>query len=243
MPLSSLACVLGLLLAISSAPAKTDELVPRARELLELGTEAYDRGDFAAAIAAFEAGYAVQPAPVFLYTWAQAARYMDDCETAVELYDRFLATDPPPQQRAAAQEYRAKCAPGEPPAAAVLPTPPPSVRPSTIQPETPTAPRVPPEPLETPPRVDKVGTSLVTIGVLLAGAGLGLTAAGGVAVRAEADAKVYEDFRDHRRRKLAFLGSGIPLAGVGVALLVGGVVSLVQHRRATRRERAIVRMR
>lgn len=233
MPSSILSWTLALALATTSTPAPPDELDPRARELLERGIAAYERGDFPAAIAAFEEGYAIQPAPVFLYTWAQAARYMDDCETAVELYDRFLATDPPVEQRTATEEYRAKCIPPtEPPSGAVLPAPPPRVvEPQAIE----TAPVDEAPPAAAPRRRrDPLGPSLVAIGVALTATGIGLATAGGLAARAEADARVYEDFRDQHRRKIGFLASGIPLAGIGVGLLVGGIVRLVVRRRADR---------
>jgi hypothetical protein len=243
MPSSPLSWALALLLA-ASPPAdgqgKGGELSPRARELLEVGTRAYERGDFAAAIAAFEEGYAVEPAPVFLYTWAQAARYMDDCAKAIELYERFLATDPPEAQRAAAEEYRAKCAPEPTESPAALPAPPPqatAIEPRAVEPAAPVRDVDAParERSASRRRVDPLGTSLVVVGIAVAGAGLGLTGAGIVAVRAEADATVYEGFRDHHRRKIAFLGSGIPLASIGVALLVGGIARLVAHRRSKQR--------
>src|SRR5688500_7808596 len=106
MPSFPITWVLAACMAFGPAPGteeRGETFDPQARALLDEGASAYARGDFTGAIAAFERGYAIDPAPVFLYAWAQAARYAGDCVAALDLYDRFLESDPPASQRTAAE--------------------------------------------------------------------------------------------------------------------------------------------
>jgi iron complex outermembrane receptor protein len=205
---------------------------PEARALLDEGASAYARGDFTGAIAAFERGYAIDPAPVFLYAWAQAARYAGDCVTAVELYDRFLASEPPAAQRSAAEGYRAKCAatlpPADPPSADANVAAPTTVATSSVPPPSDAA----PDEVTARPRRDRVGPALLGLGVGIALAGIGLSAVGVDAVVRQSDTTAYQDFRDLDRRKRTFFASGVPILAVGIALVIGGAIRLVRMRRA-----------
>jgi tetratricopeptide (TPR) repeat protein len=101
-----------------TAPARADET---ADAHLQDGLARYEAGDFAGAMAAFDAGYAVEPRPAFLFAAAQAARRSGDCRRAIDYYDRFLASDPSESQAEAAREQRDRCAetlPAEPAPAA-----------------------------------------------------------------------------------------------------------------------------
>jgi tetratricopeptide (TPR) repeat protein len=98
-----------------TAPAVADD--GTADEHLALGLSRYEAGDFEGAMDAFDAGYAVEPRPAFLFAAAQAARRSGDCRRAIDYYDRFLAGDPSEGQAEAAREQRDRCAetlPAEP---------------------------------------------------------------------------------------------------------------------------------
>jgi tetratricopeptide (TPR) repeat protein len=81
-----------------------------ADDQLALGLARYEAGDFDGAMDAFDAGYAVDPRPAFLFAAAQAARRSGDCRRAIDYYDRFLASDPSERQAEAAREQRDRCA-------------------------------------------------------------------------------------------------------------------------------------
>jgi tetratricopeptide (TPR) repeat protein len=90
-----------------TAPARADET---ADAHLQDGLARYEAGDFAGAMDAFDAGYAVEPRPAFLFAAAQAARRSGDCRRAIDYYDRFLASDPSESQAEAARAQRERCA-------------------------------------------------------------------------------------------------------------------------------------
>src|SRR5262245_20246725 len=69
-----------------------------ARAHLEAGLAAYGEKDWARAIAESRAGYELDPRADFLFAWAQATRLSGDCAGAIELYDKFIATGPAPEQ-------------------------------------------------------------------------------------------------------------------------------------------------
>lgn len=241
MPSLAITWALAACLALGPAPAADDRsgpLDPQARALLDEGASAYARGDFTGAIAAFERGYAIDPDPVFLYAWAQAARYAGDCVTALDLYDRFLASDPPESQRTAAESYRAKCAATVPPTPSTEPTP-------TAAQVAKTSPTVQPGDVDDAPkrRIDPVGPALLGVGSGLAIAGAALLGVGLDAVVRQNDTTEYEEFRDLDRRKRVFLASGAPILAVGLALLVGGAIALARSRKAAARERRVAWMR
>jgi tetratricopeptide (TPR) repeat protein len=81
-----------------------------ADDQLALGLARYEAGDFEGAMDAFDAGYAVDPRPAFLFAAAQAARRSGDCRRAIDYYDRFLAGEPSQTQAEAAREQRDRCA-------------------------------------------------------------------------------------------------------------------------------------
>jgi tetratricopeptide (TPR) repeat protein len=92
-----------------------------ADDQLALGLARYEAGDFGGAMEAFDAGYAVEPRPAFLFAAAQAARRSGDCRRAIGYYDRFLAGDPSESQAEAAREQRDRCAEILPPEPAPAP--------------------------------------------------------------------------------------------------------------------------
>ena len=222
--------VLGGMLALHLlAPTGSAELSPQGREALEEGMAAYERRDFEAASALFARGYEVDGAAVFLYTRAQAARYLGDCDLAVELYDAYLETDPEPAQREAALEYRDKCEPSPPQPKVVAPPP---ARAAGSQPAARPTATVPPAVDEPEPRVRPGDAVVLALGVAAATAGVVLVSLAGHAASSQPGIDGYEAFRDLDRDKRVFLGAGVPLATIGI---VAVTVSAVRVHRARRR--------
>src|SRR5690348_1464260 len=64
----------------------------------EEGMRLYRAGDYAAAAERLREAHAQHPSRDLLFAWAQAERLSGDCATAIPLYQRVLADDPPPEQ-------------------------------------------------------------------------------------------------------------------------------------------------
>lgn len=80
----------------AAGPARADgRMAPAAKTELDRGLERFKAKDYAGAIAAFDAGYAIDAKPEFLYVKAQAQRLSGDCRKAIETYLAYLATHPP----------------------------------------------------------------------------------------------------------------------------------------------------
>lgn len=92
--LSSVTVAAGLGVLASTASADP-AMSPAAKAEFAKGNASLKQRDYVAAIAAFEAGYALDPNPAFLYVKAQAQRLGGDCRAAVGTYKAFLATNPP----------------------------------------------------------------------------------------------------------------------------------------------------
>ncbi len=205
-----------------------------AKERVAKGLEFYQAGNYDAAIAEFKAAHAAAPSPTILFPWAQAERLRGNCRDAIDLYQRFIDSDPPKKQVEAAAQNRQECVerlksadaaaaslvPGETgdtPAATVEPTP---------EPEGPAE----PEPITTPPpqksRPDGLGWGLVGGGVGLAVIGAVLVGAGSGREASAAQAPTYGEFDADKRGARALFVSGGVLVGVGLALAIGGAVRL-----------------
>jgi hypothetical protein len=65
-----------------------------AKEELLRGEAQVKAGDYSSAIASYEAGFAIDPHPDFLYAKGQAQRLNGDCAGAIQSYQGFLATSP-----------------------------------------------------------------------------------------------------------------------------------------------------
>jgi hypothetical protein len=97
----------------ADAAPRDDESVPMkpaARTLYDRGLSLYQAKDYAAAIKAFEDGFALEPRREFLFANAQARRLAGDCRGAVPLYQRFLEMAPPAVQASATHIALARCA-------------------------------------------------------------------------------------------------------------------------------------
>ena len=75
------------------ADRTTDPTSPKANAAVRYtaGQQKFDAGDFLGAAGEFEAAYALDPDPVYLYNTAQAYRRGSACARAADYYRRFLA--------------------------------------------------------------------------------------------------------------------------------------------------------
>jgi len=231
------------LLAVSAPVAADDAPAPAAggpttdvgRARLLAGDTAFAANDFARASTEYAAGYAAERWSGFLFAWAQSQRLRGDCPSAVELYDRFLATAPPPKIEQMARDALAAC--GDMSTPTVAPTVTPTVRPDdTSLEKIELRPPPPPE----PPFPHKL--ALVLVGTGLATSAIGLT----YYVRARGDGEdasrqathqeaiaLYERAQD---RTLVARVTG----GIGAALVIAGVVRFALNRPATESSTTVV---
>ena len=93
--------------ALSPAAWAQDD--DEARRLFDTGLEAFKDKDYPAAIAALSRSYKLDPEPSTLFAWAQAERLNGNCEKAVPLYRKFLATNPKLDQSQLVRENLALC--------------------------------------------------------------------------------------------------------------------------------------
>lgn len=124
------ACALVLVLAAAhvaradDAPAQPES--PPVQLPIKL-REAYARGDFEEARRLLLQAYAIDPRPQLLFALGQVELNLKHYDAAIRYYEQFLATDPPEDQAALAQQAigaaRIKLAQPEPP-----PPPPPPVK-------------------------------------------------------------------------------------------------------------------
>jgi hypothetical protein len=101
-PLASLVAAAAL---VAASPARAEDetppqgsekraMDPAAERELERGEQLVEAGDYSSAIASYEAGFAIDPHPLFLYFKGQAQRLNGDCAGAIQSYQGFLATSP-----------------------------------------------------------------------------------------------------------------------------------------------------
>lgn len=210
-------------------PARASEpsVATPTRSELELGLDAYGRGDYEQALAHFERSYAEKPEPATLYAWAQASRSAGRCTEAIELYQRFLDTGVTGASREAALQNQARCrdqlAAQPEPVPEPEPEPPPPPRPTEPPRDTSPPPVSRPEP-------DRVGTALLASGGALLAVGIGVTIAAIVQHRAQRTTRDYARFdRLDGSINGLYIGGGVAL-GVGAGLLTGGAIRLRRAR-------------
>src|SRR5262245_15171362 len=103
----ALFCIVFLLAAVSYAD---EELMsPTAKEHFERGNSFYYAKEFEQAKREYRAAYEAQPRPEFLWAIGQAERVSGRCESAIEAYQRFLATAPNAERSVLAGEHIAYC--------------------------------------------------------------------------------------------------------------------------------------
>jgi tetratricopeptide (TPR) repeat protein len=106
--LASLVVIAMLVPALAAAQPRP--MTAAAQHELERGRALFEAKQYAAAISAFDAGFAIDPHPDFLYGKAQAQRLGGDCRSALATYDAFLATKPPDKEARKARLNIERCA-------------------------------------------------------------------------------------------------------------------------------------
>jgi hypothetical protein len=199
---------------------------PAAQALYDRALKGFETHDYAGAIRDLEAGYALDPRREFLFAEGQAKRLGGDCRGAVVLYQRFLATKPPPLQVDATQIALARCAQElarKPEVVVVTPPPPP-----------------PPKPAPVRWSHDPWGLALTGTGVVALGVGVGYLLA---AEMARSDAENTTSYAAYASRwSTASTRADVALTAlaVGAALTAAGVTRFVLVRRGARRDAARV---
>ncbi len=187
---------------------------------VETAEQAFVAGDYARASAGFAEAYATEPNPRYLYAQAQSERLAGNCPLALQLYDEFLAQDPPAKAAEDARANRARCTTAAPP-------PPPTTSDAggatTPEPEGPADGDRPPSSTR-PWYRDPWGGALAGSGMFVGGLGIGLIIN---AVNLDEDAAsapnegAYETTREDAKVRHRV---GIGVTAAGAALLVGGIV-------------------
>lgn len=199
------ASALALLLFLCATAAA--QMLPDAERHLRAGLEHFTAKRYDAAIAELKAGYAVDPKPEFLYAWAQAERLRGNCNAAVPLYQRYLASGVTAEQAKLAADHLAACTAAAPPPPESKPEPPP--------------PPPPAAPIRHKPWTKDV------VGHVLVGAGAAALVTGGILFATSAGDPsgdsygAYQDSYDSARTKRTI---AIIALGAGAALVAGGIV-------------------
>jgi tetratricopeptide (TPR) repeat protein len=219
-----------LALMVSPARAEPRPIGAAAKKELDRARALFDAGDYTGAVAAIDAGFAIDPHPDFLYARGQAQRKLGDCTGAVASFRAFLASSPPERAAEAARTNIERC---EAAAAAqpLAPRPPPSggeLGATTT-----------PPPAETPPWYrDAVSGFLAAGSAVALGAGVTFFLIADGHVDRTRDADVLDDYESERSAVTRNRTIGAISLAVGGALAAGAVL-----RYATRpgRSRATVR--
>jgi len=220
------ALVIALVVSCTVGAARADA-PGEARAHYHRGLALFNEGRFAAARVEFEAGYQLQPLPLFLFNAAQAARRDGDAQGALALYRRFVAADPQSAERAEAEAHIAELAAKLPEPAA---EPPPLVAtPPLVVAAPPPVLTPPPAITRTPARRDAADTALMTIGAAGAAAGAVLLGLGG-ARYADAQSS-YASFDDAQRATPLVASGAVLLAAGGVLVLTGAIRYVLVKRR------------
>lgn len=232
------------------APAGADARPSRrdARAQFDRGLAAYKKANYEGAAEALEKAFALEADVDTLFAWAQAERKLERCDKAIELYQKALAFKLPDANRLAIQRSIADCrallvSQAPPPAPEPLPVinPPPEPQPEVAVPApSDAAPAVgaarPGDSIEPPHHHawyrDPITLTLLGSGLVATGVGTGLL----ISARSldqdfhkattELEASQLAD-KAHSRGN-----AGLITAGIGGALVVGGVVWLLTHRHA-----------
>ncbi len=221
----------------------------------------YEAGRYAEAAEKFKLAHEAEGKPLYLFTWAQAEVGRDDCRTAVGLFRRYLDTNPPEQNKKAAEARMATCSerlaalprargedagPGDA-AHDASATAPEAAAPFIPAPAyVPTAPAsappmLPPDRVEADPwYTDPVGMVLLGTGLVATGVGTGFLVA---SYSKESDLKdgAFDNYDEHQS-KLDSAGRQRLVGGIasaaGVTLMAVGVVRLLTRDTSPQRPRS-----
>lgn len=117
---------LAVVILIALCASASAQPVPAAETLYAEGQAAYDRGDFATAVARWQASYKASGEPGLLFILGQALRQNGQCKEALFTYRRFLALDATDEHRPLAEEFIRELGPCDAPTPSPKPAQPPS---------------------------------------------------------------------------------------------------------------------
>ncbi|HEY5923922.1 MAG TPA: tetratricopeptide repeat protein [Kofleriaceae bacterium] len=191
---------------------------PKEKELAQKhitkATEAHQAGKYDVALTELQAAYTADPQPDLLYAIGQVYVKLGKCEDAVAFYEKFLATKPPREPAAAAQEAidtcKAQAPPPPPPEPEPAPPPPPQPEPVL-------------EPDSKPFYTDKIGSALVGAGVVSIVVGVVMYSS---AVSTLDDAEAAATYEEHdelvgdarTKRNIGVVFGAVGLAAIGVGV-------------------------
>lgn len=208
---------------------------PEAQAKFQEAQQAFKNEDYDAAAAAVEAAYIIEPQPMLLYPWAQAERSRGNCAAAVELYQRFLDSDPPTEAATVAKENMDRCQEQLDAEAADAAIEDDAEVEDDLVLEDETEPEVEPESTpapvtkDEPPKAkawykDPVGGVLVGVGVVGVGVGAGLLGVAGSRAGKADEQDTYTGYLDERDGATKLRNGGAVALSIGGALVLGGVV-------------------
>jgi len=202
------------LLALSATAFAGPKEKAEAQKHVDKATAAHQAGKYDVALTELQAAYAVDPQPDLLYAIGQVHVKLGKCDDAIVSYEKFLATKPPAEPAAAAQEAIDTCKSQPPPAPEPAPEPAPA--PEPVAP--------PPPPVEHKAfYTDKIGSALVGAGVVSMVVGVVMYSSA-VSTLDDAEAAPtyakHEELVDdaHMKRNLGIVFGAVGLAAVGVGV-------------------------
>lgn len=207
---------------------------PEAKAKFQEAQEAFRTEDYDAAAAAVEAAYIIEPQPMLLYPWAQAERSRGNCGAAVELYGRFLESDPPEAAATPARENMERCQEQLDAEAAEEEEIIEDIEDDDLEEDLEPDPAPIPAPVTTDdqPKAkawykDPLGGVLVGVGVAGVGAGVGLMVVASSSAGKAPEQDSHQGYLDERDRATGLRNGGAIALSIGGALVLGGVVRYV----------------
>lgn len=206
-------------------------------DVMERASGLWQEGKDAEVVALFEEAYTRDPRPEYLFGKGRALAALGECDDALAAFEAFVATEPPQEQRTAAEAEMDKCAPQAEPAAPAATPPPATATPAVTEP--PPQPRLEPASTNGPDQASgavryrwPIGLSVAGVVVAAAGGttlGIGLGRARGNQSGVDEDA-----YARSIRRGRALTTVGATLLSTGGALVLAAVVDALVIRRRGR---------
>ncbi|MGH1342425.1 MAG: hypothetical protein ACRBN8_12775 [Nannocystales bacterium] len=201
-----------------------DDAIDRAR------TQA-SSGDLEAAIETIRSARVQHDDPDLLYVEAQLQRISNNCASAVPLYEAFLATDPPDEDRVEVDRNLSECR-DELGVAEPVPLPPVEPPPPVLVDPPAESEPGPAEPAPAAQGPDRLGLALwISGGILVAGGAATYGGAWGLRARRDAGDPTLDTYLEREQTAGTLSGVGIALAATGAAVLLGATIRHVLRRR------------
>ncbi|HEY4180378.1 MAG TPA: hypothetical protein VGM90_26225 [Kofleriaceae bacterium] len=231
-PARSLAiAALALVGTANAAPRKKD-----ARELYDRGLAAYGRNDYVGASTALSKSFAIEEDKDTLFAWAQAEKKNNNCEKAIQLYEKILVFELKAPARKAVGVQIEECR-----ASMLQTTGPVDVKPVVIEPEpVAPAPVAPVQTDESPSRwTSPLGLGLIGVGVVGIGVGTVFLVQAKKAESDQDSAATYGEWLDQRDKAKSRGTIGLVSSGVGAACIVGGLVYILTRNTEERSQASV----